>query len=89
MCSSDLLSPEVRDHEPRLALDGSEDGLKFYRILAEQGYGFLREGGALYLEIGYDQGESVPKLLENAGFSKIKVIKDMAGLNRVVRAERR
>lgn len=80
------LEPEVRDFEPRLALDGSPDGLKFYRILAAEGKRFLRSGGAMYLEIGWDQAEAVSGLLEAEGFTGIRTVKDMAGLNRVVRA---
>ena len=82
------LEPEVRDHEPRLALDGSPDGLKFYRILAAEGKRRLRPGGALYLEIGWDQAQSVSALLEQEGFQEIRTVKDMAGMDRVVRALR-
>ena len=49
------LEPEVRDHEPRLALDGEADGLKFYRILAERSMAYLKPGGKIYMEIGFDQ----------------------------------
>ncbi len=80
------LEPEVRDHEPRMALDGTEDGLKFYRILAEEGKMHLEHGGAIYLEIGWDQAQAVSQLLENNGFVDIRTVKDMAGLDRVVRA---
>lgn len=55
------LEPEVRDHEPRIALDGDADGLKFYRKVAEESGRFLSPGGRLYLEIGYDQGEAVDR----------------------------
>lgn len=82
------LEPEVRDHEPRLALDGEEDGLKFYRILAEQSMAHLKPGGRVYMEIGFDQGKDVSELFEKAGFEGLKVIKDMAGLDRVVQAKR-
>lgn len=82
------LEPEVRDHEPRLALDGEADGLKFYRILAECSLAYLKPGGRVYMEIGFDQGKDVLELFERAGFSGLKVIKDMAGLDRVVQAER-
>lgn len=82
------LEPEVRDHEPRLALDGEEDGLKFYRILAERSMEYLKPGGRIYMEIGFDQGKDVSELFEKAGFEGLKVIKDMAGLDRVVQAKR-
>ena len=84
----DGLEPEVRDHEPRLALDGDQDGLKFYRILAAECMARLKPRGAVYMEIGYDQGEEVTKLFDKAGFKDLEVIRDMAGLDRVVRAIR-
>ena len=80
------LEPEVRDHEPRLALDGAEDGLKFYRILAEKGREHLAAGGYIYMKIGWDQAEPVTELFGEAGYREITVTRDMAGLNRVVRA---
>ena len=79
------LEPEVKDHEPRLALDGSEDGLVFYRRLARECPAYLNPGGAVYLEIGYDQGEAVSGLLKEAGFEGVCVIKDAPGLDRVVK----
>lgn len=78
------LQPEVRDHEPMLALDGREDGLYFYRRLALESGNFLKPGGAVYFEIGYDQGEAVSCLLRETGFKEIQVIQDAAGLDRVV-----
>ena len=80
------LDPEVRDHDPRLALDGGEDGLDFYRVIASEAPKYLAPGGQVLLEIGYDQGESVPALLEAAGFKSIEVLKDLAGNDRVVAA---
>ena len=82
----DELEPEVRDYEPRIALDGTADGLRFYRILAEESVHYLKPGGRIYLEIGYDQGERVPALLEAAGFHDITVIRDFGGNDRVVAA---
>ena len=79
------LQEEVRDHEPRMALDGMEDGLFFYRKLAKEAPQWLTPGGRIYLEIGYDQGESVPALLQAAGFVDVTVKKDLAGNDRVVR----
>ena len=75
---------EVRLHEPYMALDGHEDGLYFYRKIAEEAPKHLRAGGGLFLEIGWDQGESVSELLREQGFSDVKVVKDLAGLDRVV-----
>ena len=81
----DGLEPEVRDYEPRLALDGRADGLKFYRRLAAESPAFLKPGGRLYLEIGWDQGEAVEELLKENGFEDVKVVRDDAGNCRVVR----
>lgn len=78
------LMPEVRDHEPRQALDGGEDGLFFYRRIVGEGAGYLPGGGMLFLEIGYDQAEAVCGLMEEAGFLEVKAVKDYAGLDRVV-----
>lgn len=78
------LMPEVREHEPVLALDGGEDGLAFYRRILEGCRAHLCGGGMLFLEIGYDQGEAVSGLLEEAGFLEVAVVKDYAGLDRVV-----
>lgn len=79
------LEPEVRDHEPRLALDGMADGLYFYRKLAAECRRYLKPGGCVYLEIGYDQGQAVSRLLKDNGFREVSVFKDMPGLDRVVR----
>ena len=78
------LEPEVRDHEPMMALDGTEDGLKFYRQIAKKAGTWLKPGGVIYLEIGYDQGEAVSGLLREAGFDKVRVVKDLPGKDRVV-----
>lgn len=78
------LEPEVREHEPMMALDGTEDGLKFYRQIAKEAGSWLKLGGSIYLEIGYDQGEAVSGLLEDAGFTNVRVVKDLPGKDRVV-----
>lgn len=80
----ETLMDEVRLHEPYMALDGHEDGLYFYRKIAEEAPKYLRAGGGLFLEIGCDQGESVSELLRKQGFVDVKVVKDLAGLDRVV-----
>ncbi len=79
------LTPEVKDHEPRLALDGTEDGLFFYREIASHAGEYLNDAGWLLVEIGYDQGPDVADLFENAGFKDVEVIKDLAGNDRVVK----
>ena len=78
------LEPEVRDFEPRSALDGTADGLFFYELLARECGRFLKENGAVYFEIGHDQGEAVKQLLDAQGFIDTRVIKDLAGNDRVV-----
>ena len=78
------LEAEVRLHDPFSALDGKEDGLFFYRILAKESPRFLKKGGWIYMEIGHDQSEAVEQLLADAGFDKIRTEKDLAGLDRVV-----
>jgi release factor glutamine methyltransferase len=78
------LMPEVREHEPLNALDGSEDGLYFYREIVDKAINYLRKGGYLFFEIGYNQGKAVSKLMGDAGFCQINIIKDYAGLDRVV-----
>lgn len=80
----ETLMEEVRDHEPRLALDGSADGLEFYKRIVSEAPSFLRKGGMLFFEIGYNQGQSVSDLLKAAHFSDVTVVKDLAGCDRVV-----
>jgi release factor glutamine methyltransferase len=78
------LMREVREHEPLLALDGGEDGLDFYRRILEEAWRYLVEEGVLLLEIGYDQGITVPLLAEEAGaYGPVEIIKDLAGKDRV------
>ena len=78
------LEPEVRLHEPIGALDGTADGLYFYKKIVTDCRAFLKKGGALLFEIGYDQGEAVSCLMKEAGFSGVIVKKDYVGLDRVV-----
>lgn len=78
------LMPEVREHEPHLALDGKDDGLHFYREIIKGAMPHLKRGGQLFFEIGYDQGEAVQALLAANGYTEIAVVKDYARLDRVV-----
>lgn len=78
------LMEEVKGHEPVLALDGRADGLYFYRKIIEESPDYLNGGGMLFFEIGYDQGEDVSCLMEEAGYKDVCVVKDYAGLDRVV-----
>jgi hypothetical protein len=78
------LDKNVKDHEPMSALDGGEDGLDYYRIIAKDAKEHLKEGGDLLVEIGYDQGEEVSALFAENGYADIEIIKDLSGLDRVV-----
>ncbi|MBR5047756.1 MAG: peptide chain release factor N(5)-glutamine methyltransferase [Eubacterium sp.] len=78
------LMPEVRDHEPCMALDGSPDGLAFYRRIIREAPEHLREGGILIFEIGSGQARDVEDLLAAGGFADIHTGKDLAGLDRMI-----
>ena len=80
----ETLMPEVRDFEPRLALDGTKDGLAFYRRIGKDAKAYLNPNGRLLFEIGYDQGREVSDLLAAEGYTEIEVKKDYAGLDRMV-----
>lgn len=79
---------EVARFEPRLALNGGEDGLDFYRAIIPKAYGALNGGGVLACEIGCDQGRSVPALFTDSGFIKVSVKKDYGGNDRLVWGEK-
>lgn len=78
------LMPEVKEHEPILALDGMSDGLYFYKKIVEESVNYMNEFGFLFFEIGYDQGKAVADLMRYAGYSQINIKKDLAGLDRIV-----
>ncbi len=78
------LMDDVKDYEPHTALSGGEDGLIFYRRIVEESSKVLGDDGILAFEIGHDQGEEVKKLMINNGYSDVRVVKDLAGLDRVV-----
>lgn len=82
----ETLMPEVKEHEPMSALDGEEDGLAFYRKIIMEANKFLTEKGQIFFEIGCEQGADVSELLRQNGFENIRVLKDLAGLDRVVSA---
>ena len=77
------LSLEVKDYEPKLALDGLEDGLYFYKIIAKEAKAYLKENGKIYLEIGYNQAKDIREIFKE--YNKIEVYKDLAGKDRVVK----
>jgi len=78
------LEPEVKDFEPALALDGEDDGLHFYRILAREAKDYLEDNGTIYMEIGYDQGAAVSRLFCKGGYQNVRVVKDLQHNDRVV-----
>ena len=80
------LEPEVRDHEPRLALTDEADGLTAYRAIASGADAFLKPDGRILVEIGPTQGKAVALLFEQAGFSRVAVHEDLDGRDRVVEA---
>ena len=85
----DTLQSEVKNFEPRIALDGGKDGLDYYRQIADNAGRFIKKGGLIALEIGDKQAKSVKKLLEETEqYGKPYVIKDLAGLDRAIIAER-
>jgi len=84
------LAVEIKDHEPSIALDGGEDGLKFYPPIIQIAKSFLKEGGWLVLEIGNGMGETVANLIsQSKSFSSPQLTKDYAGLQRVIEAQRK
>lgn len=78
------LEPEVRDHEPKLALDGGADGLNAYRLLASEILRVLKPDGWFAIEIGYDQAPAVEALMRQAGAQGVRTIKDLSNRDRVV-----
>lgn len=78
------LMEEVKEHEPRMALDGKEDGLYFYRRIITEGKAYLKKGGMLFFEIGFDQAEAVSGLMRDNGYNEVTAVKDLAGHDRVV-----
>lgn len=84
----ETLMDEVKNHEPMMALDGDEDGLKFYKKISEKLNEYLSDGGMIFYEIGYDQGKTVPDILKQYNFKDINVYKDLSGNDRVVIARK-
>lgn len=78
------LDKQVKDYEPITALDGGVDGLDYYRKIISESDKYINNGGMLLFEIGYDQGEDVTNLMMEKGYKDVSVLKDLAGLDRVV-----
>ena len=84
------LQPEVRDYEPRIALDGGEEGLRFYHQIIPQVCRYLAKDGWLMLEVGKGQSDKVEELIESTGgFHPPSIVKDLSGVERVIKAQNR
>ena len=84
--SADILTlqKEVKDYEPRIALDGGKDGYDFYRIIANYAKDHLSNGGVLFLECGENQAETIKEMLTD--FKTIEIIKDYENIDRIIKA---
>lgn len=82
----ELLEPEVRDHDPRLALDGGADGLDFHRALAQGAAQFLKPGGRLFIEFADGQGEALRELFGGHGWVVHGIVRDLSGMDRILSA---
>lgn len=82
------LDPEVKDHDPHLALDGGASGLEAYEALAPEIYRLLKPGGLAFLEIGFDQSKEVEELMRNAGFHAVETYLDLSNQPRIVTARK-
>ncbi|MBR5517484.1 MAG: peptide chain release factor N(5)-glutamine methyltransferase [Clostridia bacterium] len=80
------LMEDVKNYEPIIALSGGEDGLIFYRRIAEKGKDILNDGGFIAFEVGHNQAQEVKEILDSNGYSNIEITKDLAGIDRVVTA---
>ena len=78
------LDIEVKKFEPRIALDGDSDGLKYYKRISKEAKKYLNQNGKIYLEIGYDQANEVKKIFEKEKYQRIEVVKDLSGNDRVL-----
>ena len=83
----ETLETAVKDYEPRLALDGGEDGLKFYKKIIPCSKKYLSENGRIFFEMGFDEGEQVAKILKENNFIDVRIYKDLANLDRVISAK--
>lgn len=84
----DRLMPEVKDHEPYMALDGRQDGLYYYRKIMQEIDDYIEDDGYVFFEIGFDQAEDLREIFVEHGYDEIQVQQDLAGLDRVVSARR-
>jgi len=84
-CEIENLMPEVRDHDPFIALNGHESGVYFYEKIIDKAGEFLKRGSLVAFEIGNDEGREVKSLMENAGYKNVEIIKDYGGNDRIVK----
>ena len=82
------VAPELRDHEPEMALTDGLDGLSAYRVIASQAQGFLTPTGRVLVEIGWQQGDDVATIFRDSGWAKVDIAQDLDGRPRVVSASR-
>jgi release factor glutamine methyltransferase len=80
------LQREIRDWEPVAALNGGEDGMDYYRLILSSAMEYLKPGGFIFLELGYDQADAVQKQANAEGFKEVVVINDFAGIGRILKA---
>ncbi|WPZ24440.1 peptide chain release factor N(5)-glutamine methyltransferase [Sulfitobacter pontiacus] len=81
------VSPELRLHEPEMALTDGQDGLSVYRIIAAQAQGYLTPTGRVLAEIGWQQGADVKAIFEAAGWGRVRILPDLGGRDRVLWAD--
>lgn len=81
------VAPELRDHEPRMALTDGADGMSVYRLIAAQAQGYLTTGGRVLVEIGWQQGDAVQQIFAQAGWADVRLIHDLGGKPRVICAQ--
>lgn len=84
-CEIEELMPEVKEHDPFIALNGHETGVYFYERILEAAPVYLNRGALVAFEIGADQGKSVSEMMINRGFAEVEVVKDYGGNDRVVK----
>lgn len=84
----DTLMSEVKNHEPKMALDGGEDGLYFYKEISKQAYKYLKDGGHIVYEVGHNQCSEIMDILSQYNYKDISYKKDLSGINRIVYARK-
>lgn len=83
----ELLPKEIKDHEPRSALQAENNGLYFYKKILQKAKEHLTESGKIYFEIGYDQTEEISKIAKENGYQEVEIFQDLNGFDRIMRIE--